>query len=121
MGYLQCKKCGGYYELQEGESPDDYNVCHCGGELEYRHTYDDMKSDFPTVEEETKKSSSKGLIIVLLVGGLFLFLIFIIVPALLIYRSYFASDPSDIQNATIVNSVRGPVHSLATLFSPYLG
>ncbi len=37
MPYLVCKKCGGYYQLQEGESPDDfYDKCNCGGDLEYR-------------------------------------------------------------------------------------
>ncbi|KYC48910.1 MAG: 50S ribosomal protein L40e [Candidatus Methanofastidiosum methylothiophilum] len=38
MGYLVCDKCGGYYELQEGESPDDFGVCECGGELKYTKT-----------------------------------------------------------------------------------
>ncbi|MBP2045716.1 hypothetical protein J2756_000940 [Methanobacterium aggregans] len=31
MRYLKCKECGGIYELQEGESPEDFDVCHCGG------------------------------------------------------------------------------------------
>ena len=35
MGYLVCDKCGGSYELQEGESPDDYGKCECGGNLNY--------------------------------------------------------------------------------------
>lgn len=36
-GYLLCDKCGGYYQLQPGESPDDFsNTCECGGRLEYR-------------------------------------------------------------------------------------
>ncbi|AEG17290.1 hypothetical protein [Methanobacterium paludis] len=34
-GYLICKKCGGYYELQPGESPEDFDSCQCGGKLEY--------------------------------------------------------------------------------------
>ena len=34
-GYLECEKCGGYYELQEGESPDDFEKCQCGGNLNY--------------------------------------------------------------------------------------
>jgi hypothetical protein len=34
-GYLICKKCGGYYELQLGESPEDFDNCQCGGKLEY--------------------------------------------------------------------------------------
>lgn len=35
MGYLVCEKCGGYYELQDGESPDDFEDCQCGGKLDY--------------------------------------------------------------------------------------
>ena len=34
-GYLVCEKCGGYYKLQEGESPDDFENCQCGGRLRY--------------------------------------------------------------------------------------
>ena len=35
--YLVCDKCGGYYQLQPGESPDDFrDVCECGGHLEYK-------------------------------------------------------------------------------------
>ncbi len=35
MPYLICDKCKGYYELQEGESLDDFKACQCGGKLEY--------------------------------------------------------------------------------------
>jgi len=36
MGYLVCEECGGYYELQPGESPEDFtNECNCGGNLKY--------------------------------------------------------------------------------------
>lgn len=36
MGYLICVNCGGYYELQEGEKPEDFiNECECGGKLIY--------------------------------------------------------------------------------------
>lgn len=35
MGYLFCQKCGGYYELKEGESLDDFAHCSCGGSLTY--------------------------------------------------------------------------------------
>ncbi len=35
-GYLICEKCGGYYELQPGESPDDFaDDCECGGKLKH--------------------------------------------------------------------------------------
>ena len=49
MGYLICDKCGGYYELQPGESPDDFtDECGCGGNLEYTTTSDieDSISDY---------------------------------------------------------------------------
>lgn len=35
MSYVICKKCGGYYKLQKGESPGDFEVCSCGGDLSY--------------------------------------------------------------------------------------
>lgn len=34
-GYLYCRDCGGYYKLEWGESPDDFDSCQCGGELKY--------------------------------------------------------------------------------------
>lgn len=33
--YLECEKCRGYYELQQGESPEDFEECECGGKLKY--------------------------------------------------------------------------------------
>jgi hypothetical protein len=38
MAYLVCKKCAGYYELREGESPKDFDKCQCGGSLRYVET-----------------------------------------------------------------------------------
>lgn len=35
MAHLICEKCGGHYELKEGESPDDFVSCQCGGSLKY--------------------------------------------------------------------------------------
>ncbi len=36
MPYLICENCGGYYELKEDESPDDFeDKCHCGAPLKY--------------------------------------------------------------------------------------
>jgi hypothetical protein len=43
MGYLVCEKCGGYYELRRGESPEDFDNCQCGGKLKY---VDDLE-DYP--------------------------------------------------------------------------
>jgi len=55
MGYLVCDKCGGYYELQEGESPDDFKNCQCGGGLKYVESLDeplgeDLDKHFPNKE-----------------------------------------------------------------------
>lgn len=47
MPFVICNKCGGYYELQKGESPDDFEACQCGGNLSYvEHS--------PKVEEHDK-------------------------------------------------------------------
>lgn len=35
MPYVICEKCGGYYELEKGESPEDFDTCQCGGNLKY--------------------------------------------------------------------------------------
>lgn len=35
MSHLVCKKCGNQYKLENGESPEDYKNCECGGELKY--------------------------------------------------------------------------------------
>ena len=36
IGYLECDNCKGYYELQNGESPEDFSECECGGKLVYK-------------------------------------------------------------------------------------
>lgn len=37
-GYLVCDRCGGYYELQKGETPEDFSEeCECGGKLGHYH------------------------------------------------------------------------------------
>jgi hypothetical protein len=44
-GYLLCDSCGGYYELQPGESKDDFaDECECGGKLRYSQTLDDLEN-----------------------------------------------------------------------------
>lgn len=44
-GYLVCEQCGGYYELQEGESPEDFEACECGGELKYTNSIHQQHSE----------------------------------------------------------------------------
>lgn len=34
---IVCKNCGSYYKLEPGESVDDFESCHCGGELKQVH------------------------------------------------------------------------------------
>jgi hypothetical protein len=44
-GLLICDKCKGFYELQEGESSDDFSdQCECGGKLEYK---EDLNKENP--------------------------------------------------------------------------
>jgi hypothetical protein len=47
-GYMFCGNCEGYYALEDGESPEDFDVCRCGGSLRY---YDDFEGLF----KENKK------------------------------------------------------------------
>ena len=57
MSYLICEKCGGYYELQEGESIEDFDSCQCGGKLGY-----DRKNDTRNfVSEKQKQSKALGI------------------------------------------------------------
>ena len=42
--YIVCEKCGGYYTLKKGESLDDFEACHCGGELKYAEKYFKLNS-----------------------------------------------------------------------------
>lgn len=56
MGYLVCRKCGGYYELQEGESPEDFEKCECGGVIEY---FESLDTEPETQESEEYSESSE--------------------------------------------------------------
>ncbi|HHY00385.1 MAG TPA: hypothetical protein GX531_03290 [Methanothermobacter sp.] len=50
MPYLICQRCGGYYKLEEDESPDDFDTCSCGGALVYSYSLD----------QNPKRRSKKG-------------------------------------------------------------
>ncbi len=41
MGHLVCEECKGHYTLKEGESPDDFKSCQCGGKLKYVESLDE--------------------------------------------------------------------------------
>ena len=34
-GYLVCEDCLGYYKLEKGENPEDFESCRCGGTLKF--------------------------------------------------------------------------------------
>lgn len=57
-GYLICKDCNGYYKLQEGESPDDFDKCNCGGELIYTESIDELFDE----SVETPSDSAKTVV-----------------------------------------------------------
>lgn len=40
MSHLKCEKCGSYYKLKEGETPEDFKSCQCGGKLNYIQNFD---------------------------------------------------------------------------------
>jgi len=47
MGYLICDKCKGYYELKEGESPEDFlDKCDCGRKIRYAKNIDIISPDW---------------------------------------------------------------------------
>lgn len=47
MSYLICTECWGYYELQPGEKPEDFNdKCECGGNLVYSESLENIEEEF---------------------------------------------------------------------------
>ncbi len=83
MGYLVCEKCNGYYELQSGESPEDFKSCQCGGSLRYVESLDNGRI-----------AGLRGIIIGVIVTVLFL--LFAEVTYLLVFggliTAYITSD-----------------------------
>ncbi len=53
MSYIIYKKCGRYYKLKEGESPDEIaRKCECGGYLNYVQNFDmHVIDDFDPFDE----------------------------------------------------------------------
>lgn len=58
-GYLICTECGGYYHLQEGESPADFSSCECGGSLEYYDTLEKFYEEPEATESEIKDEDKR--------------------------------------------------------------
>ena len=59
--YIVCKKCGGHYTLKKGESLDDFEACHCGGELKYTENYFKLNS-----KRRSKIFSNSFLLVIIL-------------------------------------------------------
>jgi hypothetical protein len=65
MPYLICDSCEGLYELEDGESPENFDLrCDCGGKLDYYATKYDyykehQKSD--SVQQTSGNSSGKNI------------------------------------------------------------
>ena len=89
------KKCGGYYELQPGEHPEDFDRCDCGGKLRYkRFMIEDY--DTPSLESGFKlphlpknlKTLGAGAVVVLVLLIKFLPKLFIVFWALLRFQNF---------------------------------
>lgn len=59
-GYLICSECGGYYKLEEGESPSDFVSCQCGGSLQYYDSLEEAYRKKPhEINETTEEITSR--------------------------------------------------------------
>lgn len=56
MSYVICEKCGGYYELLEGESSKDFDACQCGGKLSYADSINENYAEEKTNEDTEDKN-----------------------------------------------------------------
>ena len=132
--YLVCNKCGGYYELQPGESLKDFDTkCECGGHLiqstsKSLTSYEDEYRDYGTaiavsyillifggvpglicgfylLTRDSERARFHGKIIIVI--GLFFTLLCIVfaVESLFIYNSYF-HGPTTINPSSDIASVR---------------
>lgn len=52
MPYLICESCGGYYELRENESPEDFDNCQCGGNLRLVTSINEIQDEIQVPEKE---------------------------------------------------------------------
>lgn len=75
MAYLLCERCNGYYELLPGETPEDYDLCECGGKLLL------VNSIYSASHEKPKKTIKRTtfllaiILTVLLIAGLTYYLL----------------------------------------------
>lgn len=65
IGYVICRECQGYYQLEAEEHPDDFESCLCGGELIYSEHFDNLSTvlSFANMDEELQKKLNEILVI----------------------------------------------------------
>lgn len=62
-GYLVCEKCGGYYKLQPGESPEDFSdMCECGGKLKFVQELNDKSKNNKKSQKQNFKDNLTSLL-----------------------------------------------------------
>ena len=73
--YIVCETCRSYYLLKAGESLEDFEACHCGGQLKYAEerfliNYGSEVRDITSIDETNKTGISKFklLISIFLIG-----------------------------------------------------
>ncbi|AXV38149.1 MAG: hypothetical protein KO217_06645 [Methanobacteriaceae archaeon] len=116
MPYLICESCNGYYQIQEGESIEDFDSCNCGGQLIYVDNLEDyfnraVESDNDVYNYNTKKSIKKKYILVLSI---------ILVPTLIfasMYSSLEYNSHTEIIGRDDIGIVTKEVYSPVTAFS----
>lgn len=108
MGYLICEKCRGYYELQEGESPEEFDKCLCGGKLRYVENLNENKQGNNTTEKNKLVKDDK-------IGDEdeyvleTVFLCFILIIATIVVTGFLFSNKTTY--ATAYNNYTSPVMS----------
>ena len=131
MSHLVCEKCGGYYKLKEGESPEDFKACQCGGDLKYVQNFGshfDVETDPLTKlnicsnhdSNFIKEHSAKEIIVRIL--AVITGILIVLMPQLLIFNENYAlplivigglvssivvKNNNGITNAAIVGLVAG--------------
>lgn len=132
--YLVCNKCGGYYELQPGESLKDFETkCECGGHLIQStstslDSYGDEYNDYGTaivvsyillifggipgligglylITRDSERAKFHGEILIIIGLVIGLICIVYVIESLFIYNSYFNS-PTTFNSSSDIASVR---------------
>jgi hypothetical protein len=98
MGYVVCEKCGGYYHLQKGESPTDFEECRCGGRLEYVDSLEELDrgNNSAYIGEENKLKE-------FISSNLFLRIIGVLIGTCIMYIPYYIFSPYPNSPAFVLN------------------